>query len=156
LNEVFGELGIGWQMVGGEIQTRGTDVFEDSIQKAKTALLENGRPTAESKLREAIANLSRRPEPDITGAIQHSMAALECVARDVCRQPSRTLGDLLQKEGQKLGIPKPLNEAVEKAWGYASEMGRHVREGRTPERAEAELIVGMCATISTYLCQKVF
>ena len=96
LNEVFGELGIGWQMVGGQIQTRGTEVFEDSIQKAKTALVESGRPTAESELREAIADLSRRPEPDLTGAMQHSMAALECVARDVCRQPSRTLGDLLQ------------------------------------------------------------
>lgn len=154
LNEVFGELGIGWQMVGGQIQTRGTEVFEDSIQKAKTALVESGRPTAESELREAIADLSRRPEPDLTGAIQHSMAALECVARDICKQPSRTLGDLLQKEAQKLGVPKPLNEAVEKAWGYASEMGRHVREGRTPERAEAELIVGICATVSTYLCQK--
>lgn len=154
LNEVFGELGIGWQMAGGQIQTRGTEVFEDSIQKAKTVLLESGRPTAESELQEAIADLSRRPEADLTGAIQHSMAALECVARDVCGQPARTLGDLLQKEAQKLGIPKPLNEAVEKAWGYASEMGRHVREGRTPERAEAELIVGICAAVSTYLCQK--
>jgi hypothetical protein len=154
LNEVFGELGIGWQMVGGQIQTRGTEVFEASIHEAKAALVESGRPTAESELREAIADLSRRPEPDLTGAIQHSMAALECVARDVCKQPSRTLGDLLQKEAQKLGIPKPLNEAVEKAWGYASEMGRHVREGRIPERAEAELIVGICATVSTYLCQK--
>lgn len=155
LNEVFSELGIGWQMVNGKIETRGTEVFEASIKKAKTVLVESGRTTAESEIREAIADLSRRPDPDLTGAIQQSMAALECVARDVCGQPSRTLGELLQKEAQKLGIPKPLNEAVEKAWGYASEMGRHVREGKTPERAEAELIVGICATVSTYLCQKV-
>ena len=155
LNDVFGELGIGWQMVEGQIQMRGTEIFEASIHEAKTALVESGRPTAESELRKAIDDLSRRPDPDLTGAIQHSMAALECVARDVCGQPSRTLGDLLQKEARKLGIPKPLNDAVEKAWAYASEMGRHVREGRTPERAEAELIVGICATVSTYLCQKV-
>jgi hypothetical protein len=116
LNEVFCELGIGWQMVRGQIQTRGTEIFEDSVQKAKTALSGSGRATAESELREAIADLSRRPEPDLTGAIQHSIAALECVARDICKQPSRTLGDLLQKEAQKLNIPKPLNEAVEKAW----------------------------------------
>jgi hypothetical protein len=82
------------------------------------------------------------------------MAALECVARDICKKPKLTLGDLLKKEGQNLGIPKPLDDAVEKAWGYASEMGRHIREGRMPDRAEAELIVGICATISTYLCQK--
>ena len=154
LNEVFSELGIGWQMVDGKIQTRGTETFEASILKARSLLVESGRTTAEAELREAIGDLSRRPEPDLTGAIQHSMAALECVARDICKKPKLTLGDLLKKEGQNLGIPKPLDDAVEKAWGYASEMGRHIREGRMPDRAEAELIVGICATISTYLCQK--
>jgi len=34
---------------------------------------------------------------------------------------------------------------VEKAWGYASEMGRHGREGRTPELKEVELIAGNCS-----------
>jgi hypothetical protein len=154
LNEVFSELGIGWQIVNGKIQTRGTETFEASIKKATDTLIDSGRPTAESELREAIKDLSRRPKPDITGAIQHSMAALECLARDICKKPQLTLGDLLRKEKQTLDIPKPLDDAVEKAWGYASEMGRHIREGRTPERAEAELIVGICATISTYLCQK--
>ena len=48
LNEVFCELGIGWQMVGGQIQTRGTEVFEASVKKAKALLVESGRPTAES------------------------------------------------------------------------------------------------------------
>ncbi len=52
-------------------------------------------------------------------------------------------------------MPKPLDIAVEKAWGYASEMGRHLQEGRTPERGEVELIVGIAATIATYLARKV-
>lgn len=43
---------------------------------------------------------------------------------------------------------------MEKAWGYASEMGRHVREGRELEREEAELIVGIASSISTYLSGK--
>jgi len=34
---------------------------------------------------------------------------------------------------------------VEKAWGHASEMGRHGREGRTPELKEVELIAGNCS-----------
>jgi hypothetical protein len=40
-------------------------------------------------------------------------------------------------------LPRPLNQGVEKAWRCASEMGRHIREGRVPEREEAELIVGI-------------
>jgi hypothetical protein len=42
-------------------------------------------------------------------------------------------------------IPKPLDTAVEKASAYASEMGRHVSEGRTPKLKEVELIVGNCS-----------
>jgi hypothetical protein len=48
-------------------------------------------------------------------------------------------------------IPKPLDESVSKAWGFASEMARHIREGRKPERREVELIVGLAATVATYL-----
>jgi hypothetical protein len=51
-------------------------------------------------------------------------------------------------------LPPPLDKGVEKAWGYASEMGRHVREGRELEREEAELIVGIAASVSTYLTKK--
>ena len=80
------------------------------------------------------------------------MAALECVARDVAGDPKSTLGEILRKFPDLL--PKPLDDSVSKAWGYASEMARHVREGRTPTRAEAELIVGLAATMSTYLVQK--
>jgi hypothetical protein len=30
-------------------------------------------------------------------------------------------------------------------------VARHIREGRTPERREVELIVGLAATVATYL-----
>jgi hypothetical protein len=46
---------------------------------------------------------------------------------------------------------KPLDDSVAKAWGYASEMARHIREGRKPERKDVELIVGLAATVATYL-----
>jgi hypothetical protein len=62
---------------------------------------------------------------------------------------SATLGDILKRHPAL--IPKPLDTAVEKAWGYASQMGRHIQEGRKPERKEVELIVGMAATVATYL-----
>jgi DNA (cytosine-5)-methyltransferase 1 len=42
-------------------------------------------------------------------------------------------------------VPKPLDEALSKVWGYASERARHVLEGRNPNRQEAELVVGLAA-----------
>jgi hypothetical protein len=32
-------------------------------------------------------------------------------------------------------------------------MARHIREGRRPERKDVELIVGLAATVATYLCR---
>lgn len=152
VNEHFIETGVGWQLTNGHIETRGTESFEASIHAAQDALDSGGLATASKELREALVDLSRRPSSDITGAIQHSMAALEAVARVACGDERATLGEIMKRhEGL---IPRPLDAAVEKVWGFASEMGRHLREGREPDRDEAELTVGLVATLATYLVRK--
>jgi hypothetical protein len=113
---------------------------------------ETGRCTARNEIHQALVDLSRRPAPDVTGAVQHALAALECVARDACGDPKATLGDILKRYPDLL--PRPLDAAIEKVWGYASEHGRHLREGREPTMAEAELLVGMASVVSTYLVKK--
>jgi hypothetical protein len=148
-NDFLVEEGIGWQMIDGEIETRGTETFEANVRGAVEALSSAGRTTARDEIHEALMDLSRRPEADLTGAVQHAMAALECVARDVCGDAHATLGEVLRRYPGT--IPKPLDDSVAKAWGYASEMARHVREGRKPERKEVELIVSLAATVATYL-----
>jgi hypothetical protein len=95
LNDYFLENGIGWQLRKGKIKIRGTEALEEIIHQAKITLDKTGRSTAKGELREAIIDLSRRPEPDITGAIQHSMASLEYVARDVCGDNKTNLGDIV-------------------------------------------------------------
>lgn len=80
------------------------------------------------------------------------MAALECVVRDVTGDHKATLGDLIKKNPGLL--PPPLDQVVEKAWGYASERGRHLREGREPEMEEVEFVVGLASIVATYLSKK--
>ena len=154
MNEYFVENGIGWKMVDGQIIIRGPEGLEKVIHRATEVLDDGIRGTARTEMHEAIQDISRRPTPDVTGSIQHAMAALECVARDMCGDSKATLGDILKQYPDKLSMPKPLNEVVGKAWGYASEMARHVREGRTPQFDEAELVVGLVATMITYLTRK--
>lgn len=152
VNEFFVDEGIGWQLIDGEIVTRGTETFESTIQGAVGALEAADRLTARDEIHEALIDLSRRPEADLTGAVQHAMAALECVARDICGDERATLGEIIKRYPGT--IPKPLDESVAKAWGFASEMARHVREGRKPDHAEVELIVGLAATVATYLSRR--
>jgi hypothetical protein len=150
LNEFFRENGIGWAMEVGRIVVRGSEAFSAVPKQAIRALEETGRQTAAREIHEAIQDLSRRPHPDVTGSIQHAMAALECVARDLTGQ-QKTLGKLISDHRETLNLPRPLDDVLEKMWGYASETGRHLREGREPQFERAELVVTIAAGVSMYL-----
>lgn len=152
INSYFVEEGIGWQLVEGQVVTRGTEAFESVVKDAAKALKKSGRPTAASHIHEALQDLSRRPKPDLAGAIYHGMGALEAVARDLSGDTKATLGEVLKKNPDLL--PKPLDTALSQVWGYASNEARHVKEGQEPEREEAELVVGLAAVVATYLTKK--
>ncbi len=153
LNEYFVEAGVGWRMVDGLLESRGPEAFEIAVDTARQSLGETGLSTARQEIHEALQDLSRRPEADLTGAVQHAMAALECTAREVVNDQRATLGEVLRRYSDVL--PKPLDDAVAKMWGYASETGRHLREGRMPTRPEAELIVGVSAATCVYFAAKI-
>ena len=74
------------------------------------------------------------------------MAALECVAREVDGSTD-TLGQIIKR----LMIPQPLDGALHRLWGFASEQGRHIQEGREPGFEEAELVVTVASAVSVYL-----
>ena len=152
LNEYFIENGIGWQLAKGLIEVRAGGAFERSTHQATADLQEAGLNTTGNELHEALIDLSRRPEPDITGAIQHAMAALECVARAATGDSKATLGEIMKRYRDLM--PRPLDEAVTKLWGFASENARHMNEGSALAFEEAELVVTTVASLCTYLAKK--
>lgn len=151
VNALFVDQGIGWQLVKGEIRVRGDDQFEATIVAAAQALEERHKATSAGQLREALRDLSRRPQADCTGAVQHSLAALECLAREVCGDRSATLGAILKNHKQTLAIPRPLDSAIDKLWGFASEQGRHLSEGREPSQRDAAFVVAVSSAMISYL-----
>ena len=152
INEYFISNGIGWKIENGLIETRGDEVFETAVKTVVSVLETAKLETTKIEIREALNDLSRRPTPDITGAIQHSLACLECVTREATGDTKSTLGDLMKKFPGV--IPTPLDQAVTKIWGFTSEQGRHLREGQAPEYLEAELVVEVTSAIATYLGKK--
>jgi hypothetical protein len=80
------------------------------------------------------------------------MAALECVAREVTGDRTKTLGDILKRHLDL--VPKPLDDSLAKMWGFASEFARHVREDREVKREEAQLVLGIAASVAAYLADK--
>ena len=152
INEYFLEKGVGWRIVDGQIESRGTEEFGATVDKARKALESVGLQTARQEIHEALRDLSRRPDPDLTGAIHHGMAAMECTAREVTDDKRATLGEIIKRHRHL--FPEPLATALARMWGYASEKGRHIQEGHTPGRAEAELVVGIAALCCSYLASR--
>lgn len=150
LNRFFEKKGIGWKIESGQLSVRGEEDYERTVAEAQTSLEESGRQTAAGELKEALRDISRRPEPEVTGAVQHSMAALECLAKDISGGPSKTLGDLIGG----LNLPSPVDQAVHKMYGFASNQGRHVREGGKPDFPEAMLTVHFSSSLISYLTIK--
>lgn len=151
MNRGFRRLGVGWQLIAGRLEMRGTESFEANVRQGVQVLQQHGRHTAANELHEALRDLSRRPAPEITGAIQHALAALECVARDVGATKD-TLGDLVKRNPTL--FPRPIDDVVTKAWGYSSNFGRHLQEGSPPQFEEAELMVGLSGALCRYLTRR--
>lgn len=149
LNQLFRERGVGWEMKQGILVARGSEAFALATGHATEVMQRHGAPTAANEIHEALRDISRRPHADITGAIQHAMAALECVAREV-GGTTDTLGSIIRR----LSLPAPLDQAVEKLWGFTSQQGRHILEGRQPQFEEAELVVTTASSLSVYLLRR--
>jgi len=152
INDYFKTNGIGWKLENGQIIFRGDEIFETHLHKAEKTLDLTDLQTAKNEIKKAIENISKRPNPDITGAVQHSVACLECVAREITGDKKLTLGEIIKKNREI--VPAPLDIVIEKMWGFSSEQGRHLQEGKEPAFDEVELLVGLSASISTYLARK--
>lgn len=150
INRYFEKYGIAWRLTRDALEPRGSAALEAISDSVVRALDKKGMAVAAVEIRAAIADLSLRPDPDITGAIQHSIAALECVARTVTNLPKLRLGQIVARRRSDL-LPAPISEAVEKLWGYASETVRHVREGQSPTFEQAEFIVSVASSVITFL-----
>lgn len=149
LNQLFREQGVGWEMKEGILVARGSEAFAMATGHATEMMARSGAPTAANEIHEALRDISRRPKADITGAVQHAMAGLECVAREVDGS-NDTLGQIIKR----LELPAPMDGALHKLWGFASEQGRHIQEGREPAFEEAELVVTVASAVSVYLLRR--
>ena len=133
-----------------DLRRRGSGHFRRNDPQADEVRTETGHPAVANEIREALHDISRRPEPDVTGAIQHVMSALECTAREMTGQRNLTLGRLVPP----LDLTPPLDAAVDKLWGYASERARHIREDQSVTTEEAELVVTLTCSLCTFLVRR--
>lgn len=152
LNRTLEESSVGWRMVNARFEVRGDEASQAVQDHSLTQIAESGLTVATSEMKEAIAALSRRPVPNLSGAVVHAFLALESIARHCTGDPKSTLGDILKKHPDML--TEPLKSAAEKLWGFASNEARHGSENRNLDPVEVELVVGTAAVLSSFLVRK--
>ncbi len=147
INGLFIDHGIGWKLEEGELKVRGEEEFEFVSRRAREELALANKSVAEHEMAEVVRSLSRRPDPNITGAIRHAIAALEAYCRDELGDPNANVTTRIVE----LKLPKPLDEALLKLWAYANDQARHMRDSNNPGNAEAELVVSVAAAAIVYI-----
>jgi hypothetical protein len=159
LNDFFIRKGIGWQLVDGAIVTRGAEAFEETVKAARRTLEEGGRPTASKHIHEALQDLSRRPAPDLPGAIFHSTGCLECVARDVTGNEKATLGDILKKQNTAQKV-RPNNSQSDTAAIFPSLTPKAVKRvlefftAQNQQRSHSPRLHECCAPLRRLVCRQ--
>jgi hypothetical protein len=160
LNGLFRRHGIGWEMTSaGKIEMRGGPLASPSIADACRLVSDAGWPNTLRELEQARADLGRRPEPDVTGVVQHGSAALESVVRQITGS-AQSLGQAAKRLDYSQ-YPPVLRDVLEtvlnKLYGYASSDrggGRHGSETIQIDRADAALFLGMVSCAIEYLMAK--
>jgi hypothetical protein len=152
LVELLAAEGIGWTMNGGLIVRADLELLGEAVHRASAVLEVARQESAKQAMEGALRDLSIRPKADTVGAVHKSVGAVESIVRSVTGDPKHTLGELLKSHKEM--FPPPLEVAIEKIWGFASEHARHIREGGAANLEEAELVVGVCAAVCIYLGKK--
>ncbi len=101
------------------------------------------------EFRESFRDLHREPYPDLTGAISHANAGFLSVARAIDGNSGANPREIVARHRDL--FPKPLDEAVLKHWGFSSQYGRKVSEGKIAEYHQAEAAVYGIALITLSL-----
>lgn len=130
------------------LEAEGTE--EGRVNPIAVALLQKaGHGATLRELREAYSDLGKRPNPDLTGVVQHGVAALECTAKMIAGNTKGTLGDVLKQ--RSLALPPTLAGMLTKAWGFTSDRGRHVADGKPISYRDAELVLSLAEAMIVYL-----
>ncbi len=109
-------------------------------------------------LRRALELLSDRESPDYRNSIKESISAVESLVAEVTGADKGTLGQLIKKLEEKVGIHPALKTAFSNLYGYTSDKGgiRHaLMEVETVRFEDAKFFLVVCSAFVNYVRGKI-
>lgn len=153
LNKVFQEENVGYSIIANQV----VPIFDNGeVKEIEDALVKaSSWQGVYDDLISAMKHLSDRKHPDYKDSIANSIRAVEGVAKLITHQTG-TLGELMPKVQEILGLDKNFAKAIGQLWRYANNVARHAdpEAERIPEFEEAKFVFVTASAIVNYLISK--
>lgn len=153
LNKVFQEENVGYRIIANQV----VPIFDKGeVKEIEDALVKaSSWQGVYDDLISAMKHLSDRKHPDYKDSIANSIRAVEGVAKLITHQTG-TLGELMPKVQEILGLDKNFAKAIGQLWRYANNVARHAdpEAERIPEFEEAKFVFVTASAIVNYLISK--
>jgi len=119
-----------------------------TIERALAACARVGWSGPNERLRDAIARLAHRPEPDARGVVQEAIRAVEMAARSLTKEQHFDLEDALEALEAKGHVEKALKGAYSGLFSFLTSTTR------PPTTDDARIILVMCAGLVSHLANR--
>jgi hypothetical protein len=134
--------------------TRITD--EHEVAEIEQAIKESRGPVSKH-LRRSLELLSDRNAPDYRNSIKESISAVESLATTTLKADKGTLGQLLKKLEDEIGLHPALSTAFSSLYGYTSDEGgiRHaLTEAGRVDFNDAKFMLVVCSAFINFVKSK--
>lgn len=130
---------------------------KEQVEEIDTAL-DAARGPVHAHLRRALELLSSRHAPDYRNSIKESISAVESLVATTLQSEKGTLGQLLKRLEEEIGLHPALKTAFSNLYGYTSDEGgiRHaLLESETIRFEDARFFLVVCSAFVNYVRVKV-
>ena len=152
INQVLQEEQSGYCLIGDTVSPIHSQVDRKEVEAA----LDSPYPVA-AHIQRALELLSDREQPDYRNSIKESISAVESIANLIADEEGKSLGDVLPKLRKKLQLHGALSEALNKLYGWTSNVGgvRHAMVGESQVFQEDALFsLSVCSAFVNYFKTK--
>lgn len=130
---------------------------QEQLEEVELAL-ERARGPVHTHLRRALELLSNREAPDYRNSIKESISAVESLVAKTVGAEKGTLGQLIKKLEDEIGLHPALRTAFSSLYGYTSDEGgiRHaILESENVQFEDAKFFLVVCSAFVNFVEVKV-
>jgi hypothetical protein len=157
INDLMSEENLAYEFADGLFHRRGRPQTQKYLQRVSAVLSEPRYMQVRNHYNKAINSFNERPDPNVQNCIKEAVCALEAFVEILFgKKAAKNFDDVIRSKQKNAAgqIPPAISESIVKLRafrGNAQGVAHAALEGGYADMIEAELVLSLVATYSTYL-----